>query len=479
MPFPIEVGYAKKRVNSVAVPAILNSKTYQVVLKEKTSIIKPVLILQVSEYTIDSLAFANYCSIPIFKRYYWITDVKTITSTIVEISCEVDVLASWEQDILNSNAFVVYSDTHYDSMLSDTRIPKTCASTIARWTKKISAFSENGVFILTAASSESDGSTGITQSYALSKNNMKTLSGDLYDPSFLDKIKDDLYSPTQAIANCIWIPLNSSLATDSFGNITFGAYDIGAGAHAKTIYESEEKISIPMYYHSDVDESSYDYRNCEPFSEYSIYLPGVGLTDLPMTSLILMATENNVDITIKYSISILTGDITYYIIGDNSNAEILCCKGNIGVQLQVPQAQFGTRDFVSGALSTVASITAATLVPEYAPFAIGMGLHGTASAIMGATQSTYTVSGGSSGWMPINRFNYINVIRRNYKLSDIPANVSEVIGRPSFSKRKLGDLHGYTQTISASVRTGETGAGATLTEIETINNFLNGGVYIG
>lgn len=48
----------------------------------------------------------NYCYIPDFKRYYFINDVTIETDNIMTIELRVDVLESFKNDILNSNASI-------------------------------------------------------------------------------------------------------------------------------------------------------------------------------------------------------------------------------------------------------------------------------------------------------------------------------------------------------------------------------------
>ena len=58
----------------------------------------------------------NYCYIPTFKRYYFITEARSIRNDILEISMHVDVLQSWEREILELHGIVDRcSPTHDDN----------------------------------------------------------------------------------------------------------------------------------------------------------------------------------------------------------------------------------------------------------------------------------------------------------------------------------------------------------------------------
>lgn len=48
----------------------------------------------------------NYCYIPTFKRYYFITEARSIRNDILELSMHVDVLQSWANEILSNKGLV-------------------------------------------------------------------------------------------------------------------------------------------------------------------------------------------------------------------------------------------------------------------------------------------------------------------------------------------------------------------------------------
>lgn len=104
MAFTVEFGFTTKRHNSTYQK---NDAVYKkafetnVVLKENTSVVNPVFILNVDteHVTIDSkdtinVSEINYCHCTQFLRYYWVTDIVWISDRIAEFYCIIDVLAS-------------------------------------------------------------------------------------------------------------------------------------------------------------------------------------------------------------------------------------------------------------------------------------------------------------------------------------------------------------------------------------------------
>lgn len=63
----------------------------------------------------------NYCYIPTFKRYYFITEARSIRNDILEISMHVDVLQSWANEILNTKALVLRNEDYEirDRLIAD------------------------------------------------------------------------------------------------------------------------------------------------------------------------------------------------------------------------------------------------------------------------------------------------------------------------------------------------------------------------
>lgn len=115
-------------------------------LKEETSILNPVVLIE-----IEDPAEYNYAYIPEFNRYYFINDIVSVRNGIWRISMTVDVLMSFKSSILNVP--VIVSDTEY--LGSDMYLPGQVWKTKVKENTNIlnfpSGLSENGHFILITA----------------------------------------------------------------------------------------------------------------------------------------------------------------------------------------------------------------------------------------------------------------------------------------------------------------------------------------
>ena len=88
------------------------------VLRDSTSIKTPVIRFNGD----GNIITRNYAYIPFFNRYYFITDIKSIRNEVWEISFLCDVLMSFKNDILNSNAVIDQTQEYdiYNYLSSDT-----------------------------------------------------------------------------------------------------------------------------------------------------------------------------------------------------------------------------------------------------------------------------------------------------------------------------------------------------------------------
>lgn len=71
-------------------------------LRDATNIINPVILIELNE-----IGNYNYCYIPDFNRYYFITDITVIRTGLFAISLMVDVLESFKSDIKNLSVILL------------------------------------------------------------------------------------------------------------------------------------------------------------------------------------------------------------------------------------------------------------------------------------------------------------------------------------------------------------------------------------
>lgn len=86
-------------------------------LEEPTSATDPAVIVDMTE----GLYQYNYCYIPYFSRYYYITDMIALDGTRMMIKCHVDPLMSFKNQILNCTVNSRTNESSFDMYLPDDR----------------------------------------------------------------------------------------------------------------------------------------------------------------------------------------------------------------------------------------------------------------------------------------------------------------------------------------------------------------------
>ena len=88
-------------------------------LKSETSIIDPEILI---ECDLEDVALSNYMYIPEFGRYYFITNITSVRSSLVQFEAHCDVLMSFKDEILANSAIIKRNEGAYDLYLQDPKI---------------------------------------------------------------------------------------------------------------------------------------------------------------------------------------------------------------------------------------------------------------------------------------------------------------------------------------------------------------------
>ena len=86
------------------------------VLKEETSIIDPVIMI---ECDLSDVTNCNYMTIGAFGRSYFVNNIRSIRNGLVEFSCHVDVLSSFSGYIRSNSAIIKRQEKAWNLYLND------------------------------------------------------------------------------------------------------------------------------------------------------------------------------------------------------------------------------------------------------------------------------------------------------------------------------------------------------------------------
>ena len=134
----------KEKLNKTVTEGV----TLNCLLKENTSIIDPVLIIESSQPVYDY----NYVYIPMFRRYYYRTDIRSIGFNRWEFTAHVDVLKSYYEDIISNSAIMEGTEqVQINKYLPDENVFITNCKRLTNIINFPSGLNETGEFILITA----------------------------------------------------------------------------------------------------------------------------------------------------------------------------------------------------------------------------------------------------------------------------------------------------------------------------------------
>lgn len=98
-------------------------------LRNETNVVNPTILV---EANISTLSGCNYMSIPSFNRSYFITDIRSITDKLCEVSGHCDVLSTYKDGIRSNQAIIGRSATrgNWNLYLNDPMLKVTNKSLV-------------------------------------------------------------------------------------------------------------------------------------------------------------------------------------------------------------------------------------------------------------------------------------------------------------------------------------------------------------
>ena len=236
----------------------------------------------------------------------------------------------------------------------------------------------------------------------------------------------------------------------------------------ETVYETISKSASPAILtagtvHIDYRGTKRTFKDFSPYTGLQLYLPLYGYIDLDVN--IFMGR----DLTVKYSIDVNAGILTYYI----------CCKGfltnliSCQCGFDLPYSLSYGNEVMSAVMNNVVNFTVGMAEGAITKSPAGM----VDTVLQGAPNQVNNLNcrgaAENNGWLYADPKCHIIYKRPN---SNRPNNYGEKIGFPLYQQRKLGNLSGFTKCINASMKFST--HYPTSEEYEEIKNLLEGGIYL-
>lgn len=471
-----------KRKNSTKQPTGAGT-TITLTLKDDTSIMQPVFVLSSNAFTYNYIQFAG--------RYYYVDDVVSIRNNLVEVHCNIDVLATYKAAIQATSAYVLYY-THNNTEIVDRRLATKTTISLDSSTETFHNLGTGQAYMITAI-----GATR-TKIFACEKSEAdeifnSTLVSDLQNGwdnmvSNIDSIvsgitagsvEDMLQSLFRAwltyqmdssqvqsginfcedaqkfVKNCYVLPMDISNIGGTAEGIRLGkwsTYSTGNTGFPRIVHDSAT-LSIPW--------QANDWRRNSPYHEIYLYIPYIGLINIPASEVIGVNS-----ITVNVSIDTYSG-VTSFVVNAGNGAVIGQYSTNIAAPYAIGSSNISLT--ASGAQIVASAAALAGGIATGNAAGITTGALGLANNIK-AFDSSISSNGGAAGMGLGNTVKCFTVF---HDTTVSPSSVSAVKGTPYNGVMSLSGVSGYVQTAGASVELAGYG-----NEKDMIDNYLNGGIYI-
>lgn len=451
-----------KRINSTLRPTGGTDLTCY--MKDDCSVLSPVFL-------IDGIDLGyNYCKFN--DRYYFITDITLSNNNIYEISCSVDVLATYKTSIGAYTAFVERAASSYDTLVTDNLVTSSNNITAMNTTTVNMPTASGDIFMVPLF-----GRDGVLQyiftslrdaSVFFNTGDTMTIDGDSLTASdWLYAIKNagwvfagsDVTSYMGDMVYMPYLPPTSGAQYIGTNDIAFGftkfSYNNPAGVYKFNVlnpninyYKFTGILTDPGNIYSDF--RAYDNR----FSQYKIYLPGCGVYDINA------GDAGKKDLKVDVTMDWLTTAVTYRIYHD-SGSNVAQFEGKFGCGVPA----MGAKLDVFGILQDTATGVGAVMKED---------AMGAVKSVVSAAQKSFEPqvnarSSGAGNGATLKNFPHILYTCKNFESKDLPTTVA---GRPLYQNVNISTLSGFVRCGAASVAISGFDS-----EREQVNNYLNSGFY--
>lgn len=413
----------------------------------------------------------GYCYLKWEQMYYYITDIVFIRKDYYELVCELDVLATYKENILNSTAYVLYSSSNVDLQIPDIRYSTSNVPTIKESSSNLlydgSNLMNEGTFLLNYVTSQP--TYGASGSVYLTFNKCKELTNILSSSGFsewLNNAQKQFNGAYDSLIGCLYFPFKWYQDITANKKIVLGGYDTNIMGVEPGGSRYSVELTIPWAFN--------DFRNLPPYTSLMLFLPSFGYIELNPSDYI-----GKDKISINLLIDGISGTGTY-LVGNNYRATTsFATPINIGTiktnTIGATMSALSTAGAAAGAIA--ASVATGGLA---APAAIGA-----AASIAGMAAHSYIASqqrtlgsigsnGGSSSIFqgPDLEWTKVWCIIIAHDTAQTIGTFHSTNGGVCHKVLKLRTLTGYCQTINASVDTPNNNA------TNKINSLLDGGVFL-
>lgn len=518
--FNIKLYTFNKRPNSTKQPLVTTpSQTVPCVMKSVSSILTPLIEITDPKGN-NAIPKYNYAYIADFDRYYFIEDIRfDIGVWTLWLRC--DVLASFQDDILNSRQYILRSSNNFNPDLIDT-LYNTYINSVNCYEEE--EYLPNVVSVMNKSSgawesypyfnrSMSEGAfciglvgnnTSGVSYYIMPSNSFRSLLLNAFNTVPSDIGTDTSNFVGKALANylqyvtyCRWfpnLPISANLGP-MVRSINFGSQSVDVTGTVDTFcYQVNTNLVdhfvITMNLPRHPQAASYPYMALSPFSEYSLYFQPFGTIPLDSTKI-----YHSRQIEVHWFVDYCTGacDLQIKAVSNDLDDNPLVYTDNTQIGVNIPISNL-VMDWKVGmgmaALSWIKSIAPNDYasrnmtggVQKWQPNEVQKSIQSTPDQnvsmtdtimnTLGATMGQISTKGSSDSFLAYNMgkpFTFAYFMEQT-------AHMPELFGQPCCRALRLDNQSGFVLCENASV---EYSIGnPTVDEQNAVISMLNSGIFV-
>lgn len=446
-----------KRGNSTKRPETAAGSLQTIEIRPESGVVNPRITLTRASAT----PLWNYCYIPEFERYYYITEW-TWSGGLWHADMKPDTLATYRPEIMASTQYVLRSASSNDGSVIDTMYPLRSGETQTQVDLDFGFATaiDAGYFVVGVINS--GGSTGVVY-YVLTALQFRQMLGFMLGQgqSYLniDDISDALakaiVNPFQYVVSVMWFPF-LPVTGASGENFKFGWWEsvevypvIGVSAWRALPSKTEAWRNHPLA------ATRGEYLNNRPFTEAYFAWSLFGTFPLDYNDF-----KGGINISLR--VDTITGVGTLRLMNATTAADLIVSRAQVGVPVQISQQ---TYDYLGSITSLTSTIAGA--VTGNAPLALA-GASGMIGNVADAAAPRVLSQGGNGSFDIGVDSPRLVFLHHNVAYDD---NVSN--GRPLCRAVPLNSLSGYCQTMNADIAIDGTSG-----EADALKSALDSGVFL-
>ena len=465
-----------KRKNSTKVPDDSTSVTKTVTLKSTTDKVNPTFFLKGTD---------DYVYCKAWGMYYFVHRTSYDIDGTQIIYCNIDVLATFKTQILNTNAYIIYSSTGYNRWIRDDRCPIVikgseyvhAASAITMdigtgQAEPIFTATNNEIVVITTVSKEQGLVHWVTTEDTFKEMIMTLMDA---DDSIFASLANQFGGAIGSIVQVMRLPIHNLIAN----YVSEGPYDVYLGNYLVEDPQSPEPLGLKRLKQTRISARGSvgipitytDFRFTEPYCNAKLSLPFVGVVDISLSEI---APEGGFDW--RMDLDLLTGAITWTVANSTSGTlvePIASFSGQCGGLIPIASTQIANASSIVTGLANGGMLTGAALLAGKEGVALGTGISAVASAFYNSFHKSTSIVGSYSG----NRSEFANTQVRlsveKFATANEPSNLTELEGRPVCKVDTIGNYSGYIQTQKCNIDISSLDVFK-----DMINSLMDSGVYL-